>query len=1172
MNASTKHSFSHHLTSLSGSSQSPLIGSNMFDAGGGGSSERSTPIPLHSLQFMGSPTGNQNHNPNHNSSNQQLPKLRRSSQNSVVGTPLPPPRSATPSSAGSNSKSTGFIFPCTTKQMDTFSSGFLNKSPTLITDINLNAEHERNRELSSSKMQQQVSPNHIIVGATRASSSRLNSPAMVASNVGGNRNHRNVFFAESQANKSLAHMQQSTHTRRCSINLTTDFGTTGTSAAATLAAVPPTNNCIATTGTLSTPFSSIVRLTSGTNDAINSRSGSHLADDRQENQQNISTDSWAHHDDNYHLYHEPIDPDDEQEQAKQSHQTRSIRHNTLSQFFSELKSPSIASRVTAPRSADHIASHCPQPAQIRSSRSQATNISNGPSTLNDWSLRLPSLPNSRSSLNNHHSSLDPVANSPSITNDVSADIYQYLCYVSLRSNERVTHRSRSYHGPKYTPIARTSAHQPSYPEDTLKNLSSTSVVDLPKSPTLTASMIPSLLRDNCVRELVETESNYVHALEMILNCFSKPMESTMKRDEHHTIFGHIKYFHQIHSSFQAELVRAAYRSHSAKDTSTTKKNSSQATNGTQTNSNPTTPTTPTTIDHTFQHQFSNTSPLSSPTALESPLPMIPNSIGRCVSGVSSHRISSCFLNFKEKFLKYDDYCASLSKTQALIDELASKNEAMAVQLDRCQQEANDGKFKLRDLLSLPMQRILKYHILLAKLVENTNSKADDYGLRRAYECMVDIGQYINEVKRDTETMQIINDIERSITGLNFPSQLTEYGHLITDGFIKVKFPHDTKAKLPHDIKLKQKKYVFVFDKVVLICKETGYKRYQLKEALILNDFEIEANPVPAVSEINPRQSLKEKKRYNFNLVRLSDKAVYSFIAKSLEVKNRWVESIQKAFDNIKPMVCRNDNKSHDFSMHTFEKASSCDHCGKLLLGLYYQGYKCRTCSKSAHKDCLGAIRPCVPALPPRPNTKSRYRSNCNELPSPSVRSDCSDGLHNSFSYFPTNHSSSTSCVDILTKNEYNNLGSRLNSMNLSSSFKENRMSRRSDNSIHGCESKENHFEICEMENSYVNFMLNRYPWFHGRMNRDRAQSLLERASHGTFLVRNSPKHNGSYVISLNYNSQVKHMRIYVKDNQFFLSQNRYFTSVIELVSFYEKNSLVESFHMLDARLASPFKG
>jgi len=35
----------------------------------------------------------------------------------------------------------------------------------------------------------------------------------------------------------------------------------------------------------------------------------------------------------------------------------------------------------------------------------------------------------------------------------------------------------------------------------------------------------------------------------------------------------------------------------------------------------------------------------------------------------------------------------------------------------CQNRANEGQFRLRDLLAVPMQRILKYHLLLAVCIQ-----------------------------------------------------------------------------------------------------------------------------------------------------------------------------------------------------------------------------------------------------------------------------------------------------------------------------------------------------------------------------------------------------------------------------------------------------------------------
>lgn len=66
---------------------------------------------------------------------------------------------------------------------------------------------------------------------------------------------------------------------------------------------------------------------------------------------------------------------------------------------------------------------------------------------------------------------------------------------------------------------------------------------------------------------------------------------------------------------------------------------------------------------------------------------------------------------------------------------------------RCEKEANEGRFRLRDLLAVPMQRILKYHLLLNQLMHNTSQDhPDSHTINLAYDAMLDVADYINEVK------------------------------------------------------------------------------------------------------------------------------------------------------------------------------------------------------------------------------------------------------------------------------------------------------------------------------------------------------------------------------------------------------------------------------------------
>nr|CAD7403711.1 unnamed protein product [Timema cristinae] len=231
-------------------------------------------------------------------------------------------------------------------------------------------------------------------------------------------------------------------------------------------------------------------------------------------------------------------------------------------------------------------------------------------------------------------------------------------------------------------------------------------------------------RDYVIKELVETEKNYVDVLATVQRSFMRPLSSFIREEDMKAIFSGMKELSEIHSGFHSHLRKA----------------------------------------------------------------VAPN---------SSTRLSDVFINWREKFLIYGEYCAHLTSAQELIQDLCSRNEVVNQQVIKCQEEANGGKFKLRDILSVPMQRILKYHLLLDKLIQETQPNHEDYrGLERAKEAMVDVAQYINEVKRDTDTLAIMSSIQDSISELDMPenTELKDYGRLLKDGELKIKAHDDQKIK------------------------------------------------------------------------------------------------------------------------------------------------------------------------------------------------------------------------------------------------------------------------------------------------------------------------------------------------------------------------------------------
>lgn len=91
--------------------------------------------------------------------------------------------------------------------------------------------------------------------------------------------------------------------------------------------------------------------------------------------------------------------------------------------------------------------------------------------------------------------------------------------------------------------------------------------------------------------------------------------------------------------------------------------------------------------------------------------------------------------------------------------------------------------------------------------------------------MVDVAQFINEVKRDSDTLLILRDIEVSIPDWIKPPgcPLHHYGRLIIDGELRIKAHNDQKQKL---------RYVFVFDTVLVMCKAVKVNIYMILNSLL----------------------------------------------------------------------------------------------------------------------------------------------------------------------------------------------------------------------------------------------------------------------------------------------------------------------------------------------------
>uniref|UniRef100_A0A8C6TFZ0 Vav 2 guanine nucleotide exchange factor n=1 Tax=Neogobius melanostomus TaxID=47308 RepID=A0A8C6TFZ0_9GOBI len=470
-----------------------------------------------------------------------------------------------------------------------------------------------------------------------------------------------------------------------------------------------------------------------------------------------------------------------------------------------------------------------------------------------------------------------------------------------------------------------------------------------------------------------------------------------------------------------------------------------------------------------------------------------------VSGGSG--LGKIFLDFKERLLIYGQYCSHMENAQKTLDELIATRDDVRIKVEECTMKVQEGKFKLQDLLVVPMQRVLKYHLLLKELLSHSTDRPERQQLKEALEAMQDLAMYINEVKRDNETLKKISEFQSSIENLQV--KLEEYGRPKIDGEIKV-------CSIVN--RTKQDRYIFLFDKVVIVCKRKGYS-YELKEIIELQSYKMSDDPM------NNRDM--KKWSYGFYLIHLQGKQGFQFFCKTEETKRKWMEQFDMAMSNIKPE--RATANQHNFQMHTFDKNTNCRACKMLLRGIFYQGYYCSRCGTGAHKECLEIITICK--------------------------------ISEVYLMFAVPLCFQTGDYIELLKGDPD------------ASWWEGRMMQTQKSGFFPSSCVKPCLDPKVLQSRCARF----FDRFAGNMERQQADNLLKSHCSGTYLIRERTAEAERYAISIKFNDEVKHIKVVEKDSWIHITEAKKFESLLELVEYYQAHSLKESFKQLDTTLRYPYK-
>uniref|UniRef100_A0A915DGK9 Uncharacterized protein n=1 Tax=Ditylenchus dipsaci TaxID=166011 RepID=A0A915DGK9_9BILA len=211
--------------------------------------------------------------------------------------------------------------------------------------------------------------------------------------------------------------------------------------------------------------------------------------------------------------------------------------------------------------------------------------------------------------------------------------------------------------------------------------------------------------------------------------------------------------------------------------------------------------------------------------------------------------AKCIFALQVEFCAYGTYCSLLKSSQAKLEELERTKPETKKIINDMSNVTNKRQFKLQDLLVVPMQRLLKYSLLLKILMKNTSDIAEHSKLDSALEAMNDINNYVNEMKRDHEAIEVIHRLHNSVVMMDGtpPGPFSDYGRLLEDGVVKLSdFEEGMRAK---------QRYVFLFEKLLMICKQQKTGIYEFRRSYFFTEFEL----VEGEPEVSSKTSTLSRK-------------------------------------------------------------------------------------------------------------------------------------------------------------------------------------------------------------------------------------------------------------------------------------------------------------------------
>ncbi|KAF7198794.1 transcript variant X2 [Nothobranchius furzeri] len=247
-------------------------------------------------------------------------------------------------------------------------------------------------------------------------------------------------------------------------------------------------------------------------------------------------------------------------------------------------------------------------------------------------------------------------------------------------------------------------------------------------------------------------------------------------------------------------------------------------------------------------------------------------------------VARCFVMKSEYFIIYTQYCTNYPNSVAALTE-CMRNKSLA-KFFRDRQASLKCSLPLGSYLLKPVQRILKYHLLLQEIAKHFDPEEEGYEVvEEAIYTMTWVAWYINDMKRKHEHAVRLQEVQSLLLNWRGPD-LTTYGELVLEGSFKVH-------------RAKNERTLFLFDRMLLITKRRGehyiYKTHISCSTLMLLESSKDALVFSVTHYKHPKQP------HTFQTKTVEEKMLWAHHIKCTILENHHAVIPQKAKDAIMEM-------------------------------------------------------------------------------------------------------------------------------------------------------------------------------------------------------------------------------------------------------------------------------